>query len=73
MVAAMVVARELEQAHEYAPEVSPEAVSAFDYTCRYYLKVSGAEFLAKYDRGEIRLDDSNTALQRVLAMLPFVR
>jgi hypothetical protein len=50
-----------------------EGMAAFDYTCRYYLNMSGADFLARYDRGEFRQQANNTGLMRVLAMLPFVR
>jgi hypothetical protein len=56
-----------------ASRVSPEAKAAFDYTCRHYLKISGAEFLRLYDAGKFKPDQSNTKLMRVLAMLPFAR
>jgi hypothetical protein len=64
-------AREVNQC---PPAVSTkEAEAAFDYTCRYYLKISGAEFLEQYDGGLVRRNEANTALMRVFAMLPFVR
>jgi hypothetical protein len=68
-----VTAREVERRPEHAPVRSAEGIAAFDYTCRHYLKISGQEFLKRYDRGDVRPDDSNTALSRVFAMLPFVR
>jgi len=71
-VVATMVAREIEHAHETG-EMSKESLAAFDYTCRYYLNLSGAEFLARYDRGEFSRTDSSIALSRVFAMLPFVR
>ncbi len=53
--------------------VTPEAKAAFDYTCQYYLQVSGQEFLRRYDAGEYNNSLSDTKLIRVLAMLPFAR
>jgi hypothetical protein len=72
MVVAMPT-REIERPSEPSAAPSLEAMAAFDYTCRHYLKISGTEFLRRFDHGEIRPDPSNVRLSRVLAMLPFVR
>ena len=62
-----------ESTHEALAPVTEEAMKAFDYTCRYYLNMSGREFLRRLDNGEFKHDPSNTPLARVLAMLPFAR
>jgi hypothetical protein len=50
-----------------------ERMEAFDYTCRYYLKMPGLEFLRLYELGKVQVDNPSTPLLRVLAMLPMVR
>jgi hypothetical protein len=52
--------------------VTGESRKAFDYTCRHYLKISGAEFLKRFDAGEFS-DDVSTPVRRVKSMLPFAR
>jgi hypothetical protein len=55
-------------------QVTDEAKAAFDYTCRHYLNLSGEDFLRQYDSGFYRpLNQDDTKLRRVLAMLPFAR
>jgi len=67
------ITRDIDHASEEGAEILAEAHAAFDHTCQYYLNISGNEFLRRLDRGEIHRDESNTALRRVFAMLPFVR
>lgn len=50
-----------------------EMLEALDYTSRYYLNISGAEFAAKVDAGEITLGDDTPGLSRVFAMLEISR
>jgi len=47
----------------------------FDHYARSYLGVSGAEFIQKYDAGEIEVDDPefHTRYIRSEMLLPFVR
>jgi len=48
-----------------------ENMLAFDFTCRHYLGVPGAEFLRAYKAGTINTKSPDTPTQRVLTMLPF--
>ena len=66
------ITKEVERSQS-SGDLLPEAKAAFEHTCQYYLRISGTEFLRRLDRGEIHRDESNTALCRVLAMLPFIR
>lgn len=60
--------------HSSEPEaVSEEARAAFEYTCQYYLNISGEEFLRRYDSGEIDLTNPTTAEERVIGMMAFAR
>jgi hypothetical protein len=67
------IAREAHERPKDRPAVTSEAIQAFDRTCRYYLQMSGKEFLRRLDKGEFKHDPSNIRLSRVLAMLPFAR
>ena len=55
------------------PDLPKELVEAFDHACRHYLKMSGVEFLRRYDSGGYRPDEANIPLTRVLMMVPLVR
>jgi len=47
-----------------------EGKDAFDFTCRYFLNMPGADFLELWDAGKI--DPTLPNLSSVLTMLPFV-
>lgn len=53
-------------------ELTPaEGWARFDHRARYYLHISGAEFLARYQRGEYAHDERREVV-RVVAALPLV-
>lgn len=57
-----------------ATGVTKEARKAFDATCRHYLKMSGEEFLKRYDRGDFADADRRTVqVRRAISMLRFAR
>lgn len=50
-----------------------EAAALFDGICRRSLRISGLEFLARYDRGDYNtIDCYEDALEAIMA-LPFIR
>jgi hypothetical protein len=50
-----------------------EGKDIFDSVCRYYLDMSGPEFLAKWDQGLITYADAenDSRISRVVSTLPF--
>ena len=50
-----------------------EARAIFDRAARRALRMSGAEFLRKWDAGEFRDPDSDPGVMEVVMLLPLVR
>jgi hypothetical protein len=48
-----------------------ELISTFDSTCKFYVHLSGSEFLANLDKGLV--DTKDDRVQRVLRRLGYVR
>ena len=55
-------------------EVSPEeAWEIFDQAAQYYLKMSGRDFLDRWDSGQFGDPDDQPDIMPVVALLPIVR
>ncbi len=65
--------RQTDEESRTTPPSGKSGKAAFDFTCRHYLKLSGEEFLKRYDAGEFSGSSLPTPVKRVLSMLPFVR
>jgi hypothetical protein len=50
-----------------------ESRAFFDSVCRYYLGMSGPDFIENWNRGAITYEDgeNDSRIQRVIAVLPF--
>jgi hypothetical protein len=50
-----------------------EGRDLFDSVCRYYLEMSGTEFLRRWNSGEITQEDAEAdfRVSRVVSVLPF--
>jgi hypothetical protein len=50
-----------------------EGRELFDSVCRYYLDISGDEFLARWQSGSITYQDAenDSRISRVVSVLPF--
>jgi hypothetical protein len=54
------------------PEASAEeSAGALDSSCRFFLNMSGSDFLALWDAGKV--DSLAPGVSNVILMLPFVR
>jgi len=61
---------------QYGPELTPEEQwQEFDDYARWRLHISGAEFIRRYDAGEIDVDDPDFHIPfiHLEMMLPYVR
>lgn len=62
------------QTNGHIKELSPEeGMRLFDNAAKYYLEISGQEFLERLNTGEFNDPDVDPDVAQVLALVPFAR
>lgn len=62
------------QTNGHIKELSPdEGMRLFDNAAKYYLEISGQEFLERLEAGEFDDPDADPNIAQVLALVPFAR
>lgn len=62
------------QTNGHIKELSPEeGMRLFDNAAKYYLEISGQEFLERLSTGEFDDPDVDPDVAQVLALVPFAR
>ncbi len=52
---------------------SEEGMKLFDNAAKYYLEISGQEFLERFEAGEFDDPDTDLNVAQVLALVPFAQ